>query len=91
MIHKDKKVLFRFRERNTSDARAVVLRQHDETTTRSRVSRQENTVRREEQSVRKEEQIVRKEEQTVRKEEKRGGVTLYKRGELISSARSHPT
>ncbi|XP_037303625.1 uncharacterized protein LOC115455561 isoform X2 [Manduca sexta] len=103
------------RERNTSDARAVVLRQHDESTVRTRVSsRQEHTVRREEHNVRKEDHLrrdehvrrdetvrkedhvrkddVRKEEQSVsvRREEKREGVTLYKRGELISSARSPP-
>ncbi|XP_052749731.1 uncharacterized protein LOC113512037 isoform X2 [Galleria mellonella] len=73
------------RERNTSDARAVVLRQHDESSSRTRVSS------RQEQSVRKEEQSVRREEQSGRREERREGTTLYKRGELISSARSSTT
>lgn len=93
---------FLSRERNTSDARAVVLRQQDETTAvRSRVSSRHETHRKEEHTVRKEsrredqisrreEQNSRREEDSSRREEKREG-TLYKRGELISSARSPPT
>ncbi|XP_047538743.1 uncharacterized protein LOC125072251 isoform X1 [Vanessa atalanta] len=114
------------RERNTSDARAVVVRQHDETTVSrtTRVSsRQEHTVRREEivrrddhssrrddhnrddynvrrndhsarrdeQSVRRDDQIARRstEDHTIKREEKKE-VMLYKRGELISSARTPP-
>ncbi|XP_073954257.1 uncharacterized protein isoform X2 [Choristoneura fumiferana] len=68
------------RERNTSDARAVVLRQHDETTvtrTRARAETRKEDTRREETR------------QETRPERKEG--TLYKRGELISSARSPPT
>ncbi|XP_060806431.1 uncharacterized protein LOC106138876 isoform X2 [Amyelois transitella] len=119
------------RERNTSDARAVVLRQHDENNTAARRSnrqeqihrredharreeqthrreeqnsrREEHTHRREEQNSRREEHTHRREEQNSRREEhthrreeqnsrrdetKREGATLYKRGELISSARS---
>ncbi|KAM3958350.1 LOW QUALITY PROTEIN: rho GTPase activating protein at 102A [Aphomia sociella] len=87
------------RERNTSDARAVVLRQHDESSSRTRHStRQEQSIRREEQSSRREEhssrreeQSSRREEQSARREERRDGTTLYKRGELISSARSPTT
>ncbi|RVE52296.1 hypothetical protein evm_003086, partial [Chilo suppressalis] len=83
------------RERNTSDARAVVLRQHDETTNiRTRTSaRQEHGIRREEHALRREENNTRtRDEQSVRREERREGTTtLYKRGELISSARSPPT
>ncbi|XP_028165062.1 rho GTPase-activating protein 22-like, partial [Ostrinia furnacalis] len=87
------------RERNTSDARAVVLRQHDETThVRTRASsrqetvrRDEQTVRRDEQSIRRDEQNIRREEHSARRDERKEGTTLYKRGELISSAQSPPT
>ncbi|KAL0879189.1 hypothetical protein ABMA27_002976 [Loxostege sticticalis] len=82
------------RERNTSDARAVVLRQHDETSNvkSTRVSsRQEQTLRREEHAVKRDEQSIRREEQSARREERKEGTTLYKRGELISSAQSPPT
>ncbi|XP_059050203.1 uncharacterized protein LOC131845183 [Achroia grisella] len=73
------------RERNTSDARAVVLRQHDESSTRMRIStRQEHTIKREEHSARRE-------DQSTKRDERREGTTLYKRGELISSARSSTT
>ncbi|XP_072945402.1 uncharacterized protein RhoGAP102A isoform X2 [Epargyreus clarus] len=92
------------RERNTSDARAVVLRQHDETTvSRSRTSsRQEHSVR---QEVRRDEHnnrdhrndhITRKDDASrehnivVRREDRKEGTMLYKRGELISSARTPP-
>lgn len=74
------------KERNTSDARAVMLRQHDESVVsvaRTRVSsRQEHIVRREDAGRR---------EETHKREERTEGTTLYKRGELISSAQSPPT
>ncbi|KAL4720955.1 hypothetical protein ACJJTC_012417, partial [Scirpophaga incertulas] len=74
------------RERNTSDARAVILRQHDETTSRSSKvsSRQEHVTGRED--------LVKRDDQSQRRDEtpRREG-TLYKRGELISSARTPPT
>ncbi|XP_028165064.1 leucine zipper putative tumor suppressor 2-like [Ostrinia furnacalis] len=80
------------RERNTSDARAVVLRQHDETThVRTRASSRQETVRRDEQTVRRDEQSIRREEHSARRDERKEGTTLYKRGELISSAQSPPT
>ncbi|CAH0746591.1 unnamed protein product [Diatraea saccharalis] len=81
------------RERNTSDARAVVLRQHDESTNiRTRISsRHEHGTRREELTLRRDDQSSRREDLSVRREERREGTTLYKRGELISSARSPPT
>ncbi|XP_039748059.1 uncharacterized protein LOC120625157 isoform X2 [Pararge aegeria] len=59
------------RERNTSDARAVVVKQHDETTvTRTRVSsRQEQTVRREEiHNIRKEDN-PRREDHNIRRDD----------------------
>lgn len=90
------------RERNTSDARAVIVRQHDETTV-SRATRVCREIRREElirndQNTRKEEPVrndqrrddlVRRDDQ-VRREERREGTMLYKRGELISSAQTRP-
>ncbi|XP_047523372.1 uncharacterized protein LOC125061813 isoform X1 [Pieris napi] len=89
------------RERNTSDARAVIVRQHDETTV-SRATRISREIRREEvvrndQTIKKEEQVkndlVRRDEQIRRdlvKDERREGTMLYKRGELISSAQTRP-
>ncbi|XP_026328127.1 uncharacterized protein LOC113236327 isoform X2 [Hyposmocoma kahamanoa] len=65
------------RERNTSDARAVVLRQHDE-----------NTIRNTRMSSRQEQ--MRREDRRDERREKEG-TTLYKREELISSARSPTT
>lgn len=107
---------FFYRERNTSDARAVILRQHDENTTKSRVaSRNETThntrndARRDDHSRRTDDghsrrtddgkrdehlrrtearEDGRREDERVRSREG-SGTTLYKRGELISSARSH--
>ncbi|XP_013171705.1 PREDICTED: uncharacterized protein LOC106120808 isoform X2 [Papilio xuthus] len=78
------------RERNTSDARAVVLRQHDESA--SRRVRREVTVRREERAEEKTEhrRDERAEERTESRREERRETTLYKRGELISSAQSPP-
>ncbi|CAH2088231.1 unnamed protein product [Euphydryas editha] len=117
------------RERNTSDARAVVVRQHDETTVSraARVSsrqehvvrkeevvrrddhnarredhvvrrddqnarREDHVVRRDDHNIRRDEQIARRstEDHAIRREERKEGITLYKRGELISSARSPP-
>lgn len=67
------KIIALSRERNTSDARAVMLRQHDETSVRTRnSSRAETTTRREAPST---------------TAAPTSGGTLYKRGELISSAR----
>ncbi|XP_045529895.1 uncharacterized protein LOC123717766 isoform X2 [Pieris brassicae] len=89
------------RERNTSDARAVIVRQHDETTV-SRATRISREIRREEvirndQTIKKEEPVrndlVRRDEQIRRdlvKDERRDGTMLYKRGELISSAQTRP-
>ncbi|CAG9571560.1 unnamed protein product [Danaus chrysippus] len=83
------------RERNTSDSRAAVVgRTHEEVTVSrsTRVSRQEHTVRREE-VIRREDQNTRREDQNTRKEDhnaRREGTMLYKRGELISSARTPP-
>lgn len=68
------------RERNTSDARAVVVRQHDETSVSTRIATRH--VKREE--TRETSEI--KEKETKEKQ----GVTLYKRNELISSARAPP-
>ncbi|KPJ01383.1 Rho GTPase-activating protein 6 [Papilio xuthus] len=78
------------RERNTSDARAVVLRQHDESA--SRRVRREVTVRREERAEERTEnrRDERAEERTESRREERRETTLYKRGELISSAQSPP-
>lgn len=99
---------FNFRERITSDARAVAVRQHDETVIRTRVSskqeqssrqeviKSEHRTRKDEKSSRRDDNHLRKEDQNVRredivkKEERREGI-LYKRGELISSARTRPT
>ncbi|XP_053616683.1 uncharacterized protein RhoGAP102A isoform X2 [Plodia interpunctella] len=85
------------RERNTSDARAVVLRQQDDTSTTARRISNRQEIRREEQFFRREEQIARREGdsrregENRREETKKEGATLYKRGELISSARSPTT
>ncbi|XP_068622936.1 uncharacterized protein [Battus philenor] len=68
------------RERNTSDARAVMLRQRDESSSRNRLARREVTLRRED----------RREEKTEVRREERRETTLYKRGELISSAQLPP-
>ncbi|XP_052744711.1 uncharacterized protein LOC112049975 isoform X2 [Bicyclus anynana] len=59
------------RERNTSDARAVVVKQHDETTvTRTRVSsRQEHTVRREDIHNLRREDNPRRDEHAIRRED----------------------
>ena len=71
------------RERNTSDARAVVVRQHDETSVSTRIATRH--VKREETRETKETREI-KEKETKEKQ----GVTLYKRNELISSARAPP-
>ncbi|XP_047998256.1 uncharacterized protein LOC125235727 isoform X1 [Leguminivora glycinivorella] len=73
------------RERNTSDARAVILRQHDETTTHHAMTRTRNSHETEKEDKRKED---RREERRVEVKQERKEGTLYKRGELISSARS---
>ncbi|XP_049878612.1 uncharacterized protein LOC126375633 isoform X2 [Pectinophora gossypiella] len=89
------------RERNTSDARAVILRQHDDSTTRTRVStrtEQTHIVRRDDHRTKEDhsrkEELSRKDDHGRIEETRRAGregTTLYKRGELISSARSPPT
>ncbi|XP_028036945.1 rho GTPase-activating protein 6 isoform X1 [Bombyx mandarina] len=102
----DKLVAFG-RERNTSDARAVVLRQHDDGTLRPRTParsdprapeprardhRTPDPARTQDTLTRNQEVSARKHESlTVKREERREGVMLYKRGELISSAPAPPT
>ncbi|CAK1589340.1 unnamed protein product [Parnassius mnemosyne] len=72
------------RERNTSDARAVVVRQHDESASRSRVAARREVTR---EATR---EAAREAIRVASRTEERRETTLYKRGELISSARSPP-
>ncbi|XP_048481236.1 uncharacterized protein LOC125489415 [Plutella xylostella] len=89
------------RERNTSDARAHVLRHHDEpkprarpeqpttlVTTRQREQTTMTTRQREETTLTTRHREERTSHRDERRESKEG--TLYKRGELISSARPPP-
>lgn len=74
------------RERNTSDARAVILRQHDDPPTRHREDKSVSVNARHRETTRHREERMRASE--TRHSD--ASTTLYKRGELISSARAPP-